>query len=88
MADYGYDRKTGLPLNREYLECGLPEFLQESIAQMEEAWRRLDAGEDYQHWDCDFCELQSNINSAEVEQIISTEQAWYLREKYLGLERA
>ena len=48
---------------------------------------KVDNGEDYTLWDCDYCNLQSDINSAEVNQIISPEQAWYLREKYLRMER-
>ena len=36
--------------------------------------------------DCDWCELNSDINVAEVGNEISTEQANYLREKYLGME--
>ena len=82
-----YDRKTGLPVARTYLECGLPKYLQESLIQMKEAWQRIDNGEDYLHWDCDFCNLQSDINSAEVEGMISSEQAWHLREKYLRMTR-
>lgn len=82
-----YDPDTGLPLDKDYLECGLPAFLQESIIQMTDAWNRLNAGEDYLRWDCDFCNLQSDINSAEVNGMISSEQAWYLREKYLGIKR-
>ena len=35
---------TGLPADRSYLECGLPDFLRESIAQMQAAWDRLDRG--------------------------------------------
>ena len=31
---------TGLPADRSYLECGLPDFLRESIAQMQAAWER------------------------------------------------
>ena len=54
---------------------------------MKDAQAKLDRGEEYYEWDCDFCDLQSSINAAEVEQIISPDQAWYLREKYLGLER-
>ena len=38
-------------------------------------------------WDCYYCELQSDINVAEVEQIITSEQAWYLRRKYLGITK-
>ncbi len=79
--------ETGLPKDKSYLECGLPGFLQESIQAMKAAWRKLDRGEEYLRWDCDFCNLQTDINNAEVNQMISSEQAWYLREKYLGLER-
>lgn len=81
-----YD-ETGLPKDNSYLECGLPEFLQDSIRAMVDAWRKLDSGMEYLHWDCDYCNLQTDINNAEVNQIISTEQAWYLREKYLRMER-
>ena len=79
--------EDGLPKEKSYLECGLPEFLQESLRAMVEAWRKVDSGERYLRWDCDFCNLQSDINSAEVNQMISAEQAWYLREKYLRMER-
>lgn len=81
-----YD-KNGIPKDNNYLECGLPEFLQESIYAMKEAWRKVDNGIEYLRWDCDYCNLQSDINSAEVNQLISTEQAWFLREKYLRMER-
>ncbi len=87
LPDVEYDEETGLPLDRTYLECGLPEFLQESLEQMKSAWDKLDNGEDDLHWDCDFCNLQSDINSAEVEGMINSEQAWYLREKYLRMIR-
>lgn len=82
----GYD-EAGLPRDKDYLECGLPDFLRESVQAMEEAWKKLDSGQAYLRWDCDYCNLQSDINSAEVNQLISTEQAWYLREKYLRMER-
>lgn len=81
-----YD-KAGKPKDTGYLECGLPDFLQESIQIMKAAWDKLDSGAEYFHWDCDYCSLQSDINSAEVNQLISSEQAWFLREKYLRLER-
>ena len=66
--------KMGPPADDSYLECGLPAFLQESVQAMSEAWKRLDAGEEYLRWDCDYCSLQSDINSAEVNQLISTAQ--------------
>ena len=82
-----YESDTGLPTDKSYLECGLPDFLMESIAQMQAAWDRLDRGEKDLCWDCDYCNLQTDINNAEVNQVISSEQAWYLREKYLRMER-
>ena len=82
-----YDIDTGLPVDKEYLECDLPKYLQESLKKMKAAWNKVDNGEDYLHLDCDFCELQSDINTAEVGCVISSEQAWYLREKYLRLDR-
>ncbi|MBR5995701.1 MAG: helix-turn-helix transcriptional regulator [Eubacteriaceae bacterium] len=82
-----YDNQTGLPKDRSYLERGLPSFLEDSIAVMKSAWEKLDQGEKYLRWDCDYCNLQTDINNAEVNQIITSEQAWYLREKYLRLER-
>lgn len=46
-----------------------------------------DSGKVDLHWDLYWCELNADINFAEVEQQISTEQAEYLREKYLRMER-
>lgn len=53
-----------------YFECWLPEWLLESIQNYEN-------GKDSSIWDCLYCELQSDINVAEVEQIITSEQAWF-----------
>lgn len=77
----------GLPSDRTYLECDLPDILRQSIDKMQQAWAKLDRGEVYLHWDCDYCDLQTDINNAEVNGMISPEQAWYLREKYLRMER-
>lgn len=75
--------KNGESVDKTYLELGLPDRLQEAIDAMQAAWEKLDAGEEYSLWDGDFCTLQSEINVAEVGNIISSEQASYLREKYL-----
>ena len=82
-----YDENTGLPIDKSYLECNLPGYLQESLEQMKWAWEEKERNPKYLQWDCAYCELQSSINVAEVEQEITTEQAWYLREKYLYLRR-
>ena len=65
--------------NESYLECGLPEYLQESI----DGW--IKGQDNPMRWDAYFGDLQSSINCAEVGAEISSKQAWYLREKYLGM---
>ncbi len=64
------DRKDNTDGHSDW-EQNLPEFLQESIQAMVSAWDKLDRGEEYNLWDCDYCSLQSDINSAEVNRIIS-----------------
>lgn len=72
--------------NKEYLECDLPKNLNESLISYKNALLKIKNGERYFQLDCDYCELKSNINVAEVEQLITPEQAKYLREKYLYAE--
>ena len=83
----GYDKETGYPIEKSYLECGLPEFLSESIELMNKSWENIDAGKEDLRWDLYWCNLNADINACEVEQIISSECAWYLREKYLRMRR-
>lgn len=79
------DETTGRPIDKSYLECGLPDWLVKFIEKLNVSWEKVDNGEECWSWERDWCELQSEINVAEVEQLISSEQAWYLREKYLRL---
>lgn len=81
-----FDEK-GLPKDKTYLERGLPKYLYNSIDAMQKSWAVLDKGERNNTYDLDYCELQSDINRAEVDEEISSEQAWYLREKYLRMSR-
>ena len=64
-----------------YHECGLPPWLEESIERLLKGEAEKDS-----LIDCYYCELQSDINVAEFGEITS-EQAWFLREKYLGLSK-
>ena len=82
-----YNEETGLPANREYLERGLPPYLQNSVKQMCASWAIEDSGQTDYHWDIAWSELNADINAAESGQEISPEQAWYLREKYLRIKR-
>ncbi len=82
-----YDKETGLPKSQKYLECCLPIYLQQSLDNMKQSWAVIDSGRQDLHWDLYWCELNADINSAEIDQTISTEQAWYLREKYLRMKR-
>ena len=88
QIDYArYDRTTGLPKNESYLEKGLPVYLQKSIEAIQASWAIVDSGKKDLHWDIHWCDLSSDINSAETEQEISSDQAWYLRRKYLRMEK-
>ena len=82
-----YDRESGLPKHKNYLERGLPAYLQSSLENMIASWKIVDSGKKDYHWDLYWNELNADVNSAEVEQEISSEQAWYLREKYLRMKR-
>ena len=82
-----YDRATGLPKDESYLEKSLPAYLQKSIAAMQASWAIVDCGGKDLHWDIYWSELNADINSAETEQEISSDQAWYLRRKYLRMEK-
>jgi len=86
-TDARYDKETGLPKSKKYLECGLPPYLQTSLENMIDSWKAVDSGKKDYHWDMNWSELNADINSAEVEQEISSEQAWYLRETYLRMKR-
>ena len=82
-----YDRETGLPKDETYLEKGLPAYLQKSVKAMQASWAIVDGGGKDLHWDIYWSELNADINSAETEQEISSDQAWYLRRKYLRMEK-
>lgn len=86
-TDTGYDEETGLPKSKKYLERGLPPYLQASLGNMIASWEIVGNGKIDYHWDLYWSELNADINSAEVEQEISAEQAWYLRETYLRMKR-
>ena len=72
-------------LDESYLECSLPKHLLKCIKKMQEAWKKIDNNEEYSLWDCDYCELNSEINVCEVEHLISSKQANYIRKKYLRM---
>lgn len=82
-ADYD---DNGLPKDKGYLEKGLPSYLEKSIEAMEKSWAIEDSGGEDLHWDLFWCELNADINAAEVEQEISHTQANHLRKKYLRME--
>ena len=81
------DPESGRPKDEYYLECGLPDSLQKSIDAMQKSWAIEDSGKRDLHWDLIWCELNSDINFAETDGLITPEQAWYLRKKYLRMER-
>ena len=46
-----YNKETGLPVDRAYLECGLPPYLQRSLDTMKRAWEAEDNGANDLHFD-------------------------------------
>ena len=73
-----FDKNTGNPLDKTYLEKNLPRYLQHDIDGLLEG-----AEKGVSYYDCLWSELYGSINSAEVDELISEEQATYLRNKYL-----
>ena len=71
--------------SNNHYETALPKYLKASLDNMKKAIKLKSSGQKYLRYDCDYCELQSDINTAEVSGEISPDQAWYLRSKYLGL---
>jgi transcriptional regulator with XRE-family HTH domain len=59
-------------------ERNLPEFLQDGIEKLKKSKRHKDS-----FYDCYLMEVNSSINVCEVEHIISSDQANYLRNKFL-----
>lgn len=86
MEESTYDAVSGRPLATDYLEKGLPAFLQASIQTMQASWAIEDSGKRDLRWDTIWCALNADINEAETEQLISHEQAAYLRKKHLRME--
>ena len=70
-----------------YLDKGLPATLQEAVDKYVEGCQKLERGEKYYNIDCDEELLRSEINCAEVDDVISSKQAWYLRKKYFGIQK-
>ena len=63
---------------KEYYEINLPGYLQHDLDAMNEGkWP----------YDCLWGELYGSINCAFIDGDITEDHAWYLREKYLDMER-
>ena len=63
---------------KEYYEINLPGYLQHDLDAMKEGkWP----------YDCLWGELYGSINCAFIDGDITEDHAWYLRERYLDMER-
>ena len=85
MRTENFDHDTCWQATLNHLERGLPAYLQRSLDAMKESWKIEDGGGTDPHWDCFWCELNADINSAEVDHLISHDQAAYLRREYLRM---
>ena len=75
--------ETGPYEDTSYLETELPAFLQKSIDDCLRGER-----EKVDYMDCLYDDLYGSINSAQWGGDITREQADYLRQKYLHMERS
>ena len=73
--------------SNNHYEAGLPVYLCASLDKMKNAIKKIENGEEYLRYDCDYCALQSDINVAEVGGEISRDQERYLRDKYLAIRK-
>lgn len=69
------------------MDSTLSKFLRESIEAFLIGKEKHENGIGYSEFDMDYCDLQTDINVCEVEQMITSDEAWRLREKYLGLQK-
>lgn len=74
-------------MDNSYLECDLPEPLNEILENWKKTQKLIEEGNRPTTWDLDYEELNSEINSCYADDIISERQAWYLKEKYLGIKK-
>ena len=65
-------------------ELLLPESMLQTIKKYEHSLFLVQTGKPDYKLDCYYDELNSDINVMENDGVISSEQAWYLRSKYLG----
>lgn len=72
---------NGKPLNKKYLEIGLPDYLSRDIENLLSAEKEKHC----LHLDCFQDELYGSINAAYWDGDITEEQAAYLRKKYLSM---
>lgn len=69
------------------VETSLSDYMKRSLATFKEGYHKYQTDPLYKEFDIDILEFSSDINSSEVNGDISSDTAWYLREKYLGMER-
>lgn len=75
-------------MDKDYFETNLPSIVQEDLDKLHK-YEKLDYNDIYVRSNIeDACEsLNASLNIAEGEGWMSADQAWYLRGKYLNMER-
>jgi hypothetical protein len=81
MDEERYDRITGKPIDKSYLEKGLPDYLQKDL----DVYKSVDPDDSIASEGPWYC-LYATINEALNEGDITDEMARYLREKYLTVK--
>ena len=81
------ERATELHDDQNCIEQGFPSWLQKEVDAMKRSWEIEDSGERDMRWDAIWCELNADVNYAEIEGIITKEQADYLRKEVLRMKQ-
>lgn len=80
-------RTAGMHDDQSRLEQDLPSWLQKEVNAMKRSWEIEDSGERDMRWDTIWCELNADVNYAEIEGIITKMQADDLRQRVLRMKR-
>lgn len=80
-------RTAGMHDDQNCLENDLPSWLQKEVDAMKHSWEIVDSGERDMRWDTIWCELNADVNYAEIEGIITKKQADDLRQRVLRMKR-
>ena len=86
MKETPNNPKQAYNIDECFIESDLPQSLIKAIEQFKIGQIKYSQG-NYYEIDMDYDELNACINSAEISKEITENEAWFLRKKYLGIDK-